>query len=75
MEESPADVSKLVKAVSLKDYVSAKAWIVRNEQFLASQEAQDSEVRAEVRGQIGKIVRAAAFDGQVDNVEYFRWHG
>ena len=55
--------------------MSAKVWIVRNEQFLASQEAQDSEVRAEVRGQIGKIVRAAAFDGQVDNVEYFRWHG
>ena len=71
MEESLADVSELAKAASLKDYVSARAWIVRNKHFLASQEAQNSEARC----QIGKIVRAAAFDGQVDNVENFRWHG
>ena len=74
MEKSSADVSELAKAATLKDYVSARAWVRTNKQFLDSQNSEEDN-RNLLRSQIGKLVRAAALSGQVDNVEYFRCYG
>ena len=75
MERSTADVAKLVQAVNSKDYASAKAWIGRNKDHLAIRQDSSEDNRNCVRSQIGKLLRAAAFGGQVDDVEYFRSYG
>ena len=60
------DFSKLAKAVSISDYASVRAWIERYKQHGSHHY---------VRSQISKIVRAAALDGKVTHVEYFRSYG
>lgn len=65
------DVSGLVRAASINDFPSTRTWIERNKQHLLGQ----GKNRSFVRSQISKLVRAAALDGQVTNVEFLRFYG
>ena len=77
MEGSLPDVLELLaKAANRKDYASAEEWIKKNKHYLTSQEGQTSEDnRNFVRSQIGKVIRDAAFKGEVARVEFFRSYG
>ena len=72
----PDGLELLAKAASLKDYASAEEWIKRNKHYLTTQEGQTSEDNQNfVRSQIAKVIRDAAYNGQVAMVEYFRSYG
>ena len=77
MGELSADISKLVKAASTKNYATAKQWIERNNQYLSTQTDSDLSdgVQNSARIEITRMLQTAALDGQVSYVEYFRSYG